>query len=246
MNNFLSLLLFVAGAHGATIPKGSINNNLSLTPKFWDIQFSVRVPSTPYKSGTGWYFPFPVASPTCADSSSCSHVDYVTTLYNDSATISAASAISMTFTVQVTSGSPVFDYHTAPGNTCVNPVHVRFLLETWQDNYCSYCPWPPTNDCDGCCQYNRWWSNPMAVEISAATGTVTLTVSLTDLSQWSSVAGLQANATACSAQGFAGALARIGRLGMTFGGGCFAGHGCFIDQGTGSANFILSNFNLIL
>ena len=86
-------------------------------------------------------------------------------------------------------------------------------------------------------EYYRWWSNP--VSYTLADGTITLTTPLTP-DQWSSVLGKFGNTDATSLAGFQNALANVGNVGMTFGGGCFFGHGVNVAGGT--AQFKLLNY----
>lgn len=181
----------------------------------------------------GCEFVFPISPVNCDLTSTCNFVGYVQTWFYSPtaiAKIASSSGITMTFTVQTTSGNPVFDFHTATDNTGTFPVHVRFILEQFQTFIGT--------------GYDRWWSNPIAAEISATTETVTLSASF-DPSQWSSVYGEFANSSPNALAGFQTCMANIGMLGFTFGGGSFFGHGCFVDQGTGNADFVLTNFQLV-
>ena len=65
---------------------------------------------------------------------------------------------------------------------------------------------------------------------------------LTDLSQWTSVFGEKANASAAAADGFKQAIANLGNVGFSFGGGCFYGHGVHVTGG--NAKFAVINFTL--
>lgn len=243
MRHFLSIL-FALSCYGGALPKPlPTNNALSLDPSFWIIRFSPGMPSAPapYGPKTGktysaWQFAFPLSLSTCAANNSCLHVDYVQTQYTNSAAIWNASSIQMTFTL-TTTGNPIFDWHTATDNTCVFPVHVRFLIQEWQDSMCIGNP-PMTG-----CQYGRWWSNPVAAEIGPV-GTFTITVPI-DPSQWSSVYGEVGNTSLAALDGWAHCIDHIGFLGMTFGGGCFLGHGTFIDSGTGTGSFVCTMFKLV-
>jgi len=58
--------------------------------------------------------------------------------------------------------------------------------------------------------------------------------------QWSSVLGKKGTDSAVATQGFEAALADLGNVGMTFGGGCFFGHGVFVTGGT--ARFIATGY----
>jgi hypothetical protein len=68
-------------------------------------------------------------------------------------------------------------------------------------------------------------------ELQAKPGEITLTVPLTP-DQWSSVYGKVENYNADSLAGFEDALRNLGEIGMTFGGGCFFGHGVNVSDGT--------------
>jgi hypothetical protein len=60
---------------------------------------------------------------------------------------------------------------------------------------------------------------------------VDLSASLTDLSQWTSVFGEKANESATATAGFKQAMANLGSVGFSFGGGCFYGHGVHVSGG---------------
>jgi uncharacterized protein (TIGR03437 family) len=137
----------------------------------------------------------------------------------------------MTITLEVlTKGTPVFNYQTAPDNTCVHDAGVHVLIDT--NHY---------DDGNG---YDRWWANPIqfdlqqpALSIVGTAGTlgpdtrVQLVIPL-DPGQWSSVFGQFGNTDASTRAGFESALRNIYYLGVTFGGGCFFGHGVNVSNGT--------------
>jgi hypothetical protein len=52
-----------------------------------------------------------------------------------------------------------------------------------------------------------------------------MTVPFDEAGKWLSVFGERGDASAGAAAGFATAKANLGALGLTFGGGCFRGHG---------------------
>ena len=87
--------------------------------------------------------------------------------------------------------------------------------------------------------FDRWWSNPIAFELSA--GSATITVPLAP-DQWSSVNGKVGNADAGALAGFQSALKAVSSLGLTFGGGCFFGHG--VDVSGGTARFVLLKYEV--
>jgi hypothetical protein len=113
----------------------------------------------------------------------------------------------------------VFVYNHQSDNTCAYPAHVRFLLQEKGDDL---------SGANGK-QYFRWWSNRVAYRL--ASGAANLRASLTDLSQWTSVFGEKANTSAAAAAGFKQAMANLGNVGFSFGGGCFYGHGVRVSGG---------------
>lgn len=183
--------------------------------KAWSILYSPGMPQHPAsRPGGGWYFDFPRPP---------NSVNYVLAAVN----MAASSHVEASILVATTE-SPVFVYNFQPDNTCVYPAHVRFLLQERGDDLSGR---------NGK-QYFRWWSNSAAYQL--ASGAKNLRVSLTDLSQWTSVFGEKANASAAAAAGFRQGMANLGNVGFSFGGGCFFGHG--IGVSGGAARFAATNF----
>lgn len=87
-------------------------------------------------------------------------------------------------------------------------------------------------------QYYRWWSISGAYKL--APGSTTLTVQVSDLSQWLSVFGERADASADATAGFWQAMNNLGAVGFSFGGGCFYGHG--VRASDGGARFVVTNY----
>jgi hypothetical protein len=138
------------------------------------------------------------------------------------ATIAAKGAVQASFSI-TTRGDAVFDYHTAANNTCNAPAAVRLLLQRKADNLSGAGPYA----------FYRWWS--IAGTVLRA-GSFTLTVPLKP-ALWSSVFGKTGDA---NPRAFADALADLGNVGVTFGGGCFYGHGVRLLRG--SAVFTMKRF----
>jgi len=207
-----------------------------LIPSTWSIRYSPGMPANPSTAPSGgWVFSFPLAAPGVCPAppttgpnfniSTCPHVDYVTASY---ITPIVGSSLSMTFSIAV-GPDTVFDYHTAANNTCVSPANFRFMIEH-MDDAGLYQP------------YYRWWSHDISYRLQPTNGSLTLTVPLTP-DQWSSVLGEIGNASAAAAAGFADTLKNVGLIGMTFGGGCFAGHGVYLNSG--NATFTVTDFRII-
>lgn len=202
----------------------------------WDIRYSPHMPlhptNLPPQFG-GWSFNFTPApmgvcpaadtQPPNFDQSPCPHVDYVTTNYVHN--LSTAVSVTMTLEVSVTQGT-TFDFHTQFENTCGGVATVRFLLEHTGDSSLNHVNY-------------RYWSNPTSFTL-ASTGlqAYTMTVNI-DPSLWSNVDG-QFGTANLSAWG--ALLRNIGKVGMTFGGGCFFGHGVYVNPPTGAAQFQVRSF----
>ena len=176
-------------------------------------------------SNGNFTFQFPVYNdPVPCNSDNCPSVNYVYTPSGNgwpqrpAKSVAEYSTLSMTMAVKALSGSPQFFYQTDTNNTCAYTAHVRLFMWQWLD--------ASTGG-------DRWWSNPIAYEL--APGTTTLTVQLSP-TEWSNVNGQFGTA---DPRGFSDALNHLHYVGMTFGGGCFYGHGVSVNGGT--AEFVLSN-----
>jgi hypothetical protein len=86
---------------------------------------------------------------------------------------------------------------------------------------------------------NFWWSNPVSYQL--ANGTMTFSVSLADLSQWSDWNGQVANSSPSVTAGFNAAVAKVSQAGLSFGGGCFFENGVTTSDGSGT--FALTGFS---
>jgi hypothetical protein len=87
-------------------------------------------------------------------------------------------------------------------------------------------------------EFGRWWGMPY-YKLTVATGEpITLTFPLTP-DRWGSVYGK--TGTQALSQ-FADAMKNIGRVGLTFGGGCYAGHGNYVTGG--KVRFQLIDFQI--
>lgn len=186
---------------------------MSVAGKDWNIRYSNGVPNRPSNDTVGWVFAFP-SGHGCGDRK-CAHVDYVTTNYGHEIT---AKSVTMTFAIEGV--SPVFGWKTEKQNTCDRPAAVRVMIEKPGDQ--------DLTDANG-----RFWSNPQHVNL--ALGFSTLTVPL-DGTTWSNVFG-EVNPSA-----FKKLLKKPGVVGMTFGGGCFFGHGVYVSSGSASFNLTSYSF----
>ncbi len=190
----------------------------------WHFLYSPGM-AAPHQGTGGWFFPFPqypAASLPCRNDQACPGVHYLVTAPGSSLT--GYHRIVMAGRIVVT-GNPRFQYRTEPANTCDFPASVRLFIERKGDDLYH--------------DYYRWWSNPLHVELKE--GYFRLVVLLTP-SEWSSVFGHFGNSSGAAAAGFRAALANAGNIGMTFGGGCFFGHGVNISGG--AASFVVTAFRV--
>src|SRR5262249_5395536 len=141
------------------------------------------------QTGWGWYVDLPAAP---------NSIHYVLAAVNMAASSSVSASVLVT-----TTGTPVFVYNLQPDNNCVYPAHVRFLLQEKGDDL---------SGANGK-QYFRWWPNSVAYQL--APGSANLSASLTDTSQWTSVFGEKANASAAATAGFKQAMANLGNVGFS-------------------------------
>ena len=188
-------------------------DSLSLNPQVWSIRYSQRMPPHPSLAEAGWSFDFPHGS-ECETKHDCPGVHYVTTLYRKPVPADATLVISFHI---VTQGEVRFNYQLEPSNTCSSPATVRAFLQRADDDLYA--------------ANGRFWSNPIATIL--APGNFTMAIKL-HRDQWTNVEGQHDRA------GFEALLGKIGNVGITFGGGCFFGHGVNVEGG--SARFFMSSF----
>ena len=119
----------------------------------------------------------------------------------------------------MTGGSPFFDHRIKADNTCDGSSRAHLYLQRRGDG--------------GTAAYEhyRWFSQPLSIELKP--GPFALTVPLTG-DNWISVLG---RSGAIVPAEFDATGADLARVGLTFGGGCFAGHGVRVTGG--SARFVL-------
>ena len=146
-------------------------------------------------------------------------------LYNTSPPRVLARQVSVSFTVKAT-GAPVFNYKTESANTCPGTANVRPFFQAH-------------NDWAG--EFGRWWADPDAATL--ASGSTTLNIPVTP-DRWISVYGKRGDQDAATNAAFADAIKNVTSLGVTFGGGCFFGHGVFVNRGTGTAQFVLTSYSV--
>jgi hypothetical protein len=206
-----------------TAPSNPPPPEISMAASSWDFRFSPGMPEHPSGLPVGWFFDFPVYSEVSTvncNATNCPSVHYLTTA---SSMPLAGKTLAVTVLISV-SGSPIFQSALEPGNTCGGPATVRLFFQRADD--------PGTLEAE----FHRWWSVGSYV-LSPGSGTLSVPM-MPEL--WSSVLGRRGDSSAAATEGFNAALANLGHVGMTFGGGCFFGHGVNISSGT--ARFTVTSF----
>jgi hypothetical protein len=186
-----------------------------LSPAKWAALYSQgATPAVVAAPGGGWYFDFPAKG--------AGDVHYVVSAIN--LNISALKSVTVSGTI-TSSGNPAY-FPTDPAEG--PPCKASVMLQQLGDNLSGV----------GNYQYYRWFSH---ITIPLVDGPFRVTIPLT-IDQWGPVGGPNnPPPTNTPAQGFAGALANLRNIGVTFGGQFFAGHGVSITQG--SARFTCTAFN---
>lgn len=123
-----------------------------------------------------------------------------------------AGTLHLRFRIETLGGQPVFQSVPEAGNTCSTPPSVRPFI------------FANRNDWSG--EFSRWWATSEFIVL--APGTFTLDVPLVP-DRWTSVYG---RTGVDAPREFSQALTTVSSLGVSFGGGCFYGHGVFVSGGT--------------
>jgi hypothetical protein len=186
---------------------------LSLRPELWHIRFSQGMPPHPSLADGGWSFDFPPGT-ECQMKQDCPGVHYVTTSYRQP--IAADATLTIAFRIE-TRGEVKFNYRLEASNTCSSPPTVRALLQRADDNLYA--------------ANGRFWSNPVATILGP--GSFAMAIKLGP-DQWTNIEGQR------DPKGFETLLNNVGDIGITFGGGCFFGHGVNVESG--SARFVMTRF----
>ena len=204
------LIALLAPLHPA---EPALAEKLTLSPRAWSIRYSQGMPPNPSSAESGWSFDFPRGT-DCKHKHDCFGVHYVTTPYRKPIPVNATLITSFQI---MTQGEVRFNYRLEASNTCFSPATVRAFLQRADDDLYA--------------ASGRFWSNPIATIL--APGNFTMAIKLHP-DQWTNVEGKH------DQEGFEALLGKIGNVGITFGGGCFFGHGVNVEGG--SARFVMSSF----
>jgi hypothetical protein len=210
----LAIALGACGAESPVSPNGTaVPGSLNMNASDWTFEYSPNMPRHPHRAAGGWQFDFPTRE----------GVGYLTTSQRPA---SVSDSISAKISID-TVGDPFFEFRTEASNTCPGHATVRLYFQRRGDDMTGA----------GGFEFYRWWSNPVAYELGS--GSVDLVGDLGDPSRWTSVFG---RSGAGHESSFHAALADLGAVGFTFGGGCFFGHGVYVTPGTGQAVFTASEY----
>lgn len=142
--------------------------------------------------------------------------------YAASPSKSITGTLHVTVRIDATGGQPQFLGAPEAGNTCAVPANMRPFI------------FANNNDWSG--QFSRWWA--AADSVTLAPGSFTFDIPLAP-ERWTSVNGIAGSAAPAQ---FDSALQNVSSLGLTFGAGCFYGHGVYVDGGT--ARWVLTAYEV--
>lgn len=132
--------------------------------------------------------------------------------------ISASSGMAFSVRLENT-GAPVFNYAFEPSNTCIYDAHARLEFADGGSN-----------------AYDRWWSNPIAFDLqTAVSGSDYVFTTPLDPGQWSDADGILGSSIPTQ---FKAAASNLQHVDLSFGGGCFFGHGINVSGGTSTFHLL--------
>lgn len=216
--------IFLSQTALAVTPVGVPGGNSSVgtmgrlgTP--WEVLASKNLVVNVYSAGTAAYFDFPTGLPIAGGAG------YLTRPFKIPAT---AKGLQMRYTIDTYGTTPWFDFRTNTNNTCNlpgpnQPPISRARLMIWISP-------------DLSTQTYRYWSQVGVMQLGAGSFIVKADF---DPNLWTDVYGASG---ASNPAAWKYILQNANRAGVTFGGGCFYGHGVFIDEGTGMARFTINSF----
>jgi hypothetical protein len=184
----------------------------SLDAVQWTFQHSQGMPSSPaaHPDG-GWSFEFPIGP----DARGAASVHYLVTRSPGRPT---GSRLVVDFEV-IESGAPVYQGPLGdPNNTCGPPAHFDLYIQRRGGDLTARYP------------FHRWFFRAANLP---SKGTISAPL---DGAGWGAVFGQRGEQFPSE---FAAALSDLAVIGLTFGWGCFAGHGVNIQAGTGTSTFRL-------
>jgi hypothetical protein len=189
--------------------------SLGIPPDNW-----TNKPAQAYADGIGFEF----------GSSSPPYRRLFLTTHPGSGLLGDLTGKTLTATFTITGTATVFTYDPGPpqlavlNEACPTPPSVRLYFERDING--------PTS------QENYWWSTSQSYTLAGVVGnTLTLTVPLT-MANWTD----RAIQLADNPASFAAAVANVGAVGVSFGGGCYLPTGAWPTDGT--ASFVLKSYSV--
>ena len=197
----------LSGCQGSTPSSGGATGpwQPSLQATSWTHPYGVRI--FPAQTSSGISFQFPVYTGPLPPAEKVPSLGYILT-----GAKGPLGAASIEVEIEIlTTGTPVFQFQLEPSNTGTAPAAMRLLIQRSGDDLTQ--------------EFSRWWST---AGIELRSGVQSLVVSLEPV-LWSSVFGKRGDQ---APEQFAECLQNIERIGATFGGGLFYGHGVNVSGGT--------------
>jgi hypothetical protein len=225
-------LLFTTHGGGSSPSPRAPAGPISVAPSSWFFQYGIPGGVTNTNAGiraapVGFQFTFPTCPlPTPPANSAC-NVGY---LIAPVTRLTVSRTVSASFQV-TTAGNPEFSYLTVTSGPAANacgpgsPATVRLYLEVTGDNL-----FVPTG---------RWFSNTPTSGWPLGSGLFNLSADLSIPKNWIDAGG---NSGDMQPAAFNAAMSNLQAVGVVFGGGCFAGHGAFVVQGSGTAVFNMQSY----
>lgn len=203
---------------------------VSMAASDWHIQFSPDMPSSPSPRKEGWAFSFPSETEACPGAT-CPSVHYVVTR---SPLLRAGQTLIMNGQI-VASENASFNHVIEGSDNNIaggGPSACRFYFQRAGDNFSAR----------GKYEYFRWWARTDTGAVVLKSGVFSANVILNP-ENWLDVWGHVGNEAPATQAGFASALADIGNVGFTCGGGYSYGHG--VNMKKGKAELVVRTFNAI-
>jgi hypothetical protein len=215
MKPFVLTLALSLTAYGSI---GTLVTDVSMRAGDWDILYSYDMPAHPTAASEGWVFSFPEGGDNCLskEDANCPSVHYVTTKYTG--IIHKGAMIHIEGKIEA-DPKAVWNYHFEEANVCSTAVSAHVMLQIRNDDLTS--------------SNGRYWSHPGGVTLR--NGPFTLNIPVTK-ENWTNVDG------GFDHDGFDKLLENMGRVGFTFGGGCFFGYG--VSVSAGKAKFYVTSFTI--
>lgn len=170
----------------------------------------------------------------------------VTRLLVSPGPITPSGSLTVSYRVDVTNGSPLFAF--PPEGCLATPASVGLYVEhaQWQGTPSCYTVKRGKKTQTVCTttydpnvhNFYRWWHAPSRLPLSVGTHTITAPIAQLE---WTSVMRNPPDPSPEATAGWHATWANLGAVGLSFGGGCYLGHGVSVTGGT--ASFTVTDFD---